>query len=82
MNILLRLEVVRQTICRVNPEHRILNLVELNTTCVWGSLDADSILQVALVVTTICRVIVEAPDVTTEVCVVLQTSMRGYKIAI
>lgn len=82
MSILSRLEVVTQTICRVNPEDRILALVELDTTCVWGSLDADSILQVALVVTTICRVIVEAPDVTIEVCVVLQTSIWGYKITI
>jgi len=56
-------------------------LVELNTACVWGSLDADGIVQVALVVTTICRVIVEAPDVTTEFCVVLQTSIRGYDTA-
>lgn len=80
-NILFRLEAVTQTICRVNPEDRILALVELNTTCVWGSLDADSILQVTLVVTTICRIIIEAPDVTTEICVVLQTSIRGYNIA-
>jgi hypothetical protein len=56
-------------------------LVELNTTCVWGPLDADSIVQVALVVTTISRVVVKAPDVTTEVCVILQTSIRGCNIA-
>jgi hypothetical protein len=57
-------------------------LVELDTTSVWGPLNADGIVQVALIVTTICRVIVEALDVTTEVCVILQASIRSYNTAI
>jgi len=56
-------------------------LVELNSTSVWGPLNADGIVQVALVVTTICRVIVEASDITSEVCVILQASNRGYNTA-
>jgi hypothetical protein len=57
-------------------------LFELDTTSVCGPLNADGIVQVALVVTTICRVIVEAPDITGEACVILQASNRGYKTAI
>jgi len=56
-------------------------LVELDTTSVWGPLNADGIVHVALVVTTICRVIVEAPDITVKVCVILQASNRGYNTA-
>jgi len=56
-------------------------LVELYSTSVWGPLNADGIVQVALVVTTICRVIVEASDSTGEVCVILQASNRGYNTA-
>jgi hypothetical protein len=81
MNIFFRPDVITQTISRVNPEDRVLAVIELNTTCVWGTLDADGIVQVALVVTTTCRVIVEALDVTAQVCMILQTSIRGYNIA-
>ena len=56
-------------------------MVELDTTSVWGPLNADGIVQVALVVTTICRVVVEALDITGEVCVILQASNRGYNTA-
>jgi hypothetical protein len=56
-------------------------LVELDTTSVWGPLNADGIVQIALVVTTICRVVVEASDITGKVCVILQASNRGYNTA-
>jgi hypothetical protein len=56
-------------------------LVELNTTSIRGPLNADGIVQVALVVTTTCRVVVKTPDITGEVCVKLQTSNRGYNTA-
>lgn len=56
-------------------------MVELDTTSVWGPLNANGIVHVALVMTTICRVIVEALDITGEFCVILQASNRGYNTA-